>query len=379
MLNLYLLNERNRYQSLLLKLKETERKCERLEEEKNILINMVQEEKHYVLFVKEELKRSLNVVENENDSSRIRTELEARFISRLVIEDESNDDALTEEIDEEEHRDMNRLIENDDEEPVNIEDTLDLDQHIVDESIHLPKNNSSVDQCNMCNMEYGNAKQLNNHIKNYHNEDFGNNEQKTSGSHDVADDITVTKYINIHDITKKDKLNENDNAEELCYKKETEEHDQIHHSGKQNKEAIHPILLQLLKINREQPNATHNSILSFDVPKVTNRKRKLEGLKITISKEVHLIHDLKSLSASKKKCNKVLKKNKKQKNKRTNKSVVQTLALKIKRKCKLGPGCLGCLTPECAVCRFCLDRPSRGGSFTLRQKCVQRTCKTDGA
>ena len=76
MLKVYLLNERKRYQSLLLKLRETEiivenleskleeteRKCEILEEENNNLINMVQE---VVLFEKEKLKRSMNVVENE--------------------------------------------------------------------------------------------------------------------------------------------------------------------------------------------------------------------------------------------------------------------------------------------------------------------------
>ena len=76
MLKVYLLKERKRYQSLLLKLRETEiivenlgskleeteRKCEILEEENSNLINMVQE---VVLFEKEKLKRSMNVVENE--------------------------------------------------------------------------------------------------------------------------------------------------------------------------------------------------------------------------------------------------------------------------------------------------------------------------
>ena len=337
-------------------------------------------------------------------SSRMRAEVEDRFLSRLVIEDENNDDALTEKIDEEEHRDMNRLIEDDEEEPVNIEDTHCLDKNSVDESINLPKNNMSLDQCSICNMENRNAKKLRTYNKNYHYEEFGNNEQKTSGSHNVADDITVTRNINIYCITKKNKLTENKDTEEHCNKKEMEEHCQIYHSDKQNQdEGIHPILLQLIYINKEQPDTTTNLVLRSDeidrfrsepeetcnikrmenigntiVPTVTSRKRKLEGLKITIAKEVHLIHDIKGLSNRKKKCNKVLKENKKQKSKQIQKSVVQKLALRRKRKCKVGPGCLGCLTPECLICRFCLDRPSRGGSFTLRQKCEQRTCRTEG-
>lgn len=36
--------------------------------------------------------------------------------------------------------------------------------------------------------------------------------------------------------------------------------------------------------------------------------------------------------------------------------------------------CQGCTAEECGVCRFCLDRPKRGGENRLRQPCVRRTC-----
>ena len=51
------------------------------------------------------------------------------------------------------------------------------------------------------------------------------------------------------------------------------------------------------------------------------------------------------------------------------------LALKKKKVCKVGFGCLGCSTPECGECAPCLDRPSRGGGNTLRQRCKLRRCR----
>lgn len=36
--------------------------------------------------------------------------------------------------------------------------------------------------------------------------------------------------------------------------------------------------------------------------------------------------------------------------------------------------CEGCLAPECGECKFCLDRPKRGGEGKLRQPCVRRAC-----
>ncbi|KAJ8599435.1 hypothetical protein CTAYLR_007998 [Chrysophaeum taylorii] len=36
--------------------------------------------------------------------------------------------------------------------------------------------------------------------------------------------------------------------------------------------------------------------------------------------------------------------------------------------------CAGCTADECGVCKFCLDRPKRGGENKLRQPCVRRTC-----
>ena len=52
------------------------------------------------------------------------------------------------------------------------------------------------------------------------------------------------------------------------------------------------------------------------------------------------------------------------------------LVVKKKKKvCKVGFGCLGCSTPECGECAPCLDRPSRGGGNTLRQRCKLRRCR----
>ena len=46
-----------------------------------------------------------------------------------------------------------------------------------------------------------------------------------------------------------------------------------------------------------------------------------------------------------------------------------------RRKSKKSCGsCTGCLTPECEVCRNCLDKPKFGGKNKIRQKCVERTC-----
>jgi len=36
--------------------------------------------------------------------------------------------------------------------------------------------------------------------------------------------------------------------------------------------------------------------------------------------------------------------------------------------------CAGCAAEECLTCKYCLDRPKRGGSGTLRKPCVQRAC-----
>ena len=51
-------------------------------------------------------------------------------------------------------------------------------------------------------------------------------------------------------------------------------------------------------------------------------------------------------------------------------------AVKKKKVCKVGEGCLGCSTPECGQCAPCLDRPSRGGKNTLRKRCKLRRCRT---
>ena len=52
-----------------------------------------------------------------------------------------------------------------------------------------------------------------------------------------------------------------------------------------------------------------------------------------------------------------------------------SLAMKKKKVCKVGFGCLGCSTSECGECAPCLDRPSRGGGNTLKKKCKLRRCR----
>merc|ERR1712025_247688 len=38
--------------------------------------------------------------------------------------------------------------------------------------------------------------------------------------------------------------------------------------------------------------------------------------------------------------------------------------------------CRGCLTPNCSVCKYCLDKPKFGGENKLRRRCVERKCET---
>jgi len=52
---------------------------------------------------------------------------------------------------------------------------------------------------------------------------------------------------------------------------------------------------------------------------------------------------------------------------------------KKRRNCLLGEDCLGCPAPECGECKHCLDKPSRGGRGTLKQKCILRKCRLDNA
>ena len=58
-------------------------------------------------------------------------------------------------------------------------------------------------------------------------------------------------------------------------------------------------------------------------------------------------------------------------------STVTFSAVKKTRNCKFGDFCQGCPTPECEICIFCLDRPSRGGKNRLKQKCLERKCRSD--
>mmetsp|Transcript_15736 Transcript_15736/g.63371 ORF Transcript_15736/g.63371 Transcript_15736/m.63371 type:complete len:224 (+) Transcript_15736:898-1569(+) len=36
--------------------------------------------------------------------------------------------------------------------------------------------------------------------------------------------------------------------------------------------------------------------------------------------------------------------------------------------------CDGCRAPECGTCKYCLDRPKRGGRNALKKPCVERRC-----
>ena len=143
-----LLQETKRYNVLLLRLKESEIneknikiKSERLKEENQILVDS----SHNLHLVKEELKRSQNLIEQEKDRIEIRAELEARIsdtITRTISSypDNCNNDALTEKIDEEEQNVMNILINEDDEEHLNIKEREMLDEGqnvLLDESIHI--------------------------------------------------------------------------------------------------------------------------------------------------------------------------------------------------------------------------------------------------
>jgi hypothetical protein len=46
-----------------------------------------------------------------------------------------------------------------------------------------------------------------------------------------------------------------------------------------------------------------------------------------------------------------------------------------KRKSKSCMSCKECLSPECQVCRNCMDKPKFGGKNKIKQKCVERTCR----
>lgn len=37
--------------------------------------------------------------------------------------------------------------------------------------------------------------------------------------------------------------------------------------------------------------------------------------------------------------------------------------------------CVGCLTPNCGLCRYCKDMPKFGGPGELHQKCEKRKCE----
>jgi len=50
---------------------------------------------------------------------------------------------------------------------------------------------------------------------------------------------------------------------------------------------------------------------------------------------------------------------------------------KKRRKCLYGADCRGCSAPECGECAFCLDKPSRGGPGTKKQKCLLRKCRLE--
>jgi len=50
---------------------------------------------------------------------------------------------------------------------------------------------------------------------------------------------------------------------------------------------------------------------------------------------------------------------------------------KKRRNCLYGADCRGCNAPECGECAFCLDKPSRGGPGTKKQKCLLRKCRLE--
>ena len=59
-------------------------------------------------------------------------------------------------------------------------------------------------------------------------------------------------------------------------------------------------------------------------------------------------------------------------------SIATFSAVKKTRNCRtFGDSCQGCSTPECQICVFCLDHPSRGGKHKLKQKCQERKCRSD--
>jgi len=51
----------------------------------------------------------------------------------------------------------------------------------------------------------------------------------------------------------------------------------------------------------------------------------------------------------------------------------KTEGSKRKKGCDL---CPGCLTPDCSLCKYCLDKPKFGGENRLRRRCVERRCET---
>lgn len=55
--------------------------------------------------------------------------------------------------------------------------------------------------------------------------------------------------------------------------------------------------------------------------------------------------------------------------------VVADQALRLRQKKMRCGECEACQAENCGTCRFCIDMPKNGGSGTLRQPCVLRTCK----
>ena len=221
-----LIKDKRRYDALLLKLNKAdinveslENKCERLEKENKILIDMVWEERQNVQLLKEEIRRSQDMVEQERDISRIRFDIEAKICDETVSsinniisgetittptissalgnEEECNDDTLTEKIDEDEQKDINRLIEDDSNEQLNIDqaEALDEGQNVgLDESIHIISDYRSVDQnilvdhekCDECNEFFESAQEIRIHIEKSHTMAQISEEQKEVYSEDIA-------------------------------------------------------------------------------------------------------------------------------------------------------------------------------------------------
>ena len=375
-----LFKQKKRYNIMLHKLSEKyihvgnlETKVDGLEEEIKILIDMVREEQHNVQLLKEELNRSKNMVEKEKDISRIRAELQARIGGKKVSREEDigatvirtissspgadkgeeiNDNTLNENIDEEKQNDMNKLIDDENEEHLGTEETgiLGEDQNVLmDESRNTVSDSSSVEQKHPMDQEECN---------NRHN--FFEN----------AQGIAEEKGHSVEQVSNKQMELNHDNPGGISVNVSNSQYDDLEtHLDK---------LLKTYGIKDQVDTNTKEKEKNQGVKEEnynsrnSNEKSPKTKVKETVFNDFDSVDRLRTEKTEKKVSGR-------KRSKRARDHVLKDITLDSeepprKKKNNRCGSCEGCSRSDCDECKACLDKTRNGGRNTVRQKCYRRKC-----